>query len=52
MAENEISLLMAVVDTLSVITVTGYADMARVVGCINTLNDIIRNNTKEATDGR
>lgn len=52
MEKDDLIILRAVIDTLNGISVQGYGNMSRLVGCINALQDLIRKNTKEVSDGR
>lgn len=51
MSENDISLLYAIIDTLNGIQVSGYENMSRIIGSINTLQEIIQRNTGVKKDG-
>lgn len=51
MADNDIVLLHAVIETLGDISVKGYGNMSKLVGSINALQEIIQRNTEVKKDG-
>ena len=51
MEKNDLNLLQAVIETLGDVTVKGYDNMTKIVGCINALQKIIQNCAKESSDG-
>ena len=51
MDENDAKLLSAAVNTLERVSVSGSENMSRLLGCIEALRELIKNNREEADNG-